>query len=131
MEALTLNSGLLQTDDLSEHPMVVKGSAPGFAASAYVEWAWGAPIFVFLIGYMYAYMWRQNLVWGGVWTVLYVVLMSVSVFFIAQSFYASFFRLLLMTGFSLLFWYILRPASRRVPVLRDVGEAQFPRPTSS
>jgi hypothetical protein len=127
MEALTLNSGLLQTDDLSEHPKAVKGSAPGFAASAYVEWGWGAPIFVFLLGYLYAYMWRQSLVKGGIWTVLYVILMSVSVFFIAQSFYASFFRLLLMLGFSVLFWYAFRPVSGRVSRLKDACDARLQR----
>jgi hypothetical protein len=124
MEALTLNSGLLQTDDISEHPMAVKGSAPGFAASAYVEWGWGAPVFVFLLGYLYAYMWRQSLVQGGIWTVFYVILMSVSVFFIAQSFYASFFRLLLMSGFSLMFWYMLQPTSRRASNLKVPGAVQ-------
>lgn len=113
MEEIKFNAGQLLTADANEHPNVPKGAAPGFVASAYVEWgAWGAPLFLFGIGWLYALMWRKSLVKGGVWTVTYVIFLGMSAYFVAQSFYAIFYRLLLMGVPPAVVWYMLRPRAR-------------------
>jgi oligosaccharide repeat unit polymerase len=111
MEEITVNAGQLLTADLGAHPEVPNGSAPGFVGSAYVEWGWGAPVFLFFVGWLYALMWRKTLVEGGLWTVMYVILLVMSAYFVAQSFYAVFYRLLLMGIPPILGWYALRPRS--------------------
>jgi len=112
MEAITQNSGQLLTNDLEGHP-VPQGGAPGFVGSAYVEWGvWGAPLFLFSIGWLYALMWRKSLVQGGLWTVLYTILLVMAAYFVAQSFYAIFYRLLLMGIPSALGWWYMVEAKK-------------------
>ncbi|MCS3685495.1 O-antigen polymerase [Salinibacter ruber] len=112
MEAIAVNSGQLLTANIGEHPDVPKGAAPGFVGSAYVEWGLlGAPIFLFGIGWLYAWMWRKSLVEGGLWIVGYTILLAMAAYFIAQSFYAIFYRLLLMGIPPVFGWYLLRPHS--------------------
>ncbi|MCS4155844.1 oligosaccharide repeat unit polymerase [Salinibacter ruber] len=109
MEEIKVNAGQLLATDLSEHPRMPKGSAPGFVGSAYVEWGlWIAPVFLFGLGWLYALVWRKTLVEGGLWTVMYLILVSMSVYFVAQSFYAMFYRLLLMGIPPIFGWYLLR-----------------------
>jgi hypothetical protein len=115
MEAIRFNAGQLGTANREAHPLIPKGSAPGFAGSAYVEWGWGAPLFLFLIGWLYGLAWRRNLVRGGMWTVIYTVFLSVSAYFIAQSFMTVLYRLLLMVIPALVMWYSLKPRKRQLP----------------
>lgn len=113
MAEIKTNAGQLLSTDLSEHPEVPNGAAPGFVGSAYVEWGfWLAPVFLFGVGWLYACVWRKTLVKGGLWTVMYVVLLAMSAYFVAQSFYAVFYRLLLMGIPPLLGWYVMRPRTR-------------------
>lgn len=111
MEAITENGGVLfTTNPFEEHPRVSNGAATGVVASAFVEWGgWGAPVFLFVIGWIYALAWRKTLVVGGVWTVLYAVLLGMSAYCIAQNFYAIFYRLLLMGIPPAALWYLFRP----------------------
>ena len=111
MTAITFNAGQLGTADREEHPLIPLGSAPGFAGSTYVEWGWGGPLFLFVLGWFYAASWRRSLVQGGLWTVVYVVLLSTSAYFAAQSFIAVLFRLLLMVGPPVVLWWALRPSA--------------------
>ncbi len=112
MRAITVNAGQLLTANLGEHPEVPRGAAPGFVGSAYVEWGlFGAPLFLFGIGWLYAWMWRKTLVEGGLWIVGYTILLAMAAYFIAQSFYATFYRLLLMGIPPVVGWYLLRPHS--------------------
>jgi len=96
MEEMKANYGQLGTADTKAHP-VPTGAAVTLAASAFVEFAWGAPLFIFCLGWMYGSSWRRCLTRGGLWTLLYTVLVACSVFFIAQTFLAVLYRLLLMT----------------------------------
>lgn len=112
MEEINVNAGQLLTADISEHPEVPEGAAPGFVGSAYVEWGlWLAPVFLFGVGWLYACIWRKTLVEGGMWSVMYVILLTMSVYIVAQSFYAVFYRLLLMGIPPVLGWYALRLGS--------------------
>ena len=104
MTAIEDNSGMLGAEGLEAHPDVPRGAAPGFAASAFVEWSWGAILFVFGIGWLYGFAWQHAVRRGGIWTVHYTALMALSVFFIAQSFLAVLFRYLLIMIPSVLLW---------------------------
>ena len=117
MEALKVNAGLLGMTDLQEeHPMIPPGSAPGFVASAYVEWGWGAPVFLLGLGWLYGMLWRRQLTYGGIWTVAYIGLLSTSVFFVAQAFLAVLFRLLVMFLPTYLVWkFSIASRSRPAP----------------
>lgn len=116
MEVLKVSAGLLGTANLEEeHPMIPPGSAPGFAGSAYVEFAWGAPIFLIFLGWLYGTVWRKQLVHGGLWRITYVALLATSVFFVAQAFLAVLFRLLVMIIPSLLAWKLNFLESARSP----------------
>jgi hypothetical protein len=120
MEALKVNAGQLGTANREEHPLIPKGSAPGFAGSAYVEWGWAAPLFLFLLGGGYGTVWRKSLVRGGLWTVLYTILLSVSAYFIAQSFLAVLYRLLLISIPPVVLWHILKSGLRPKASRRSV-----------
>ncbi len=110
MKEITVNAGQLRTVNREEeHPLIPKGSAPGFAGSTYVEWAWGGPLFLLSLGWLYAFVWRKNLVQGGIWTVTYVTLLATSAFFVAQSFIAVLFRILMMGIPPVVLWYTFRP----------------------
>lgn len=102
--AITENIGLLGPGGADAHPDVPQGAAPGFVADIYAEWAWGAIPFIFLVGWLYGFGWQQCVRWGGIWTVHYTVLMALSVFLIAQSFYAPLSRYLLMVVPGALLW---------------------------
>jgi len=104
MEEIKENYGQLGTAETREHP-VPNGAAVTLAASAYVEFAWGAPLFVFLLGWMYGTSWRRCLTRGGLWTVLYSILVACSVFLVAQTFLAVLYRVLLMTMPVTVIWY--------------------------
>lgn len=104
MEAIFYNAGQLRTADPEQHPKIPEGAAPGVAAGAYVELGWLAPVFLFLVGWGYALAWRRSLVQGGRWTVIYSILLSVSAYLVAQSFFAILYRVLLMVIPVLVLW---------------------------
>lgn len=97
MKEIEFNAGQLGSADSGRYPEIPRGSAPGFAGSAYVEWAWGGAVFILFLGWFYGYAWKKALTIGGSWSIVYVSLMSTSVYFIAQSFLAVLFRLLFMS----------------------------------
>ena len=126
MTAITFNAGQLGTADRDKHPLIPSGSAPGFAGSTYVEWGWGGPFFLFLLGWMYATMWRRSLVQGGIWTVVYTILLATSAYFAAQSFIAVLFRLLLVGIPPVVLWYAFQPGSPRRLSREEAAPASIP-----
>jgi oligosaccharide repeat unit polymerase len=118
MEVMKYQAGHLGTTDLDKHPLIPQGSAPGFAASTYLEWGWGGPFFVFLLGWFYAYVWRQTLVRGGMWTIVYTILMATSAFLVAQTFIAVLFRVLLVTIPPIVLWKVLASGINRSSPVR-------------
>lgn len=108
MGVMRYQAGHLGTKNLDEHPLIPRGSAPGFAASTYLEWAWGGPVFLFLLGWFYAYAWRQSLVVGGMWMVVYTVMIATSAYFVAQTFIAILFRVLFVTLPPAFLWWLAK-----------------------
>ena len=122
MTAITTNAGVLGREGLEAHPMIPEGSAPGFAASAYVEWAWGGPIFVFWIGWLFGYGWQQAVRRGGIWKIHYLALLCLSVFFVAQSGLAVLFRYLMVVIPSVALW---QWAKMQAPLQRRATPEQY------
>lgn len=112
MGVMRYQAGHLGTKNLEEHPLIPLGSAPGVVASAYLEWGWGSPFFLFLLGWFYAFAWRKSLVRGGLWIVLYTVLMTTSAYLVAQTFISILFRVLLMTIPPVVLWHLFREEIR-------------------
>lgn len=66
-----------------------RGSAAGIVADSFLEFGWGGLALCFLVGYLYAYLWRQALLRRGIWNLLYFEAAVVSVFVPTQSFLSA------------------------------------------
>jgi hypothetical protein len=73
------------------------GSAPGIVADLWMEFWWLNLPALFFLGWVYATAWRKAILDGGCWTLQYVILAGLSVYFVMQTMEAVIFRLLLMS----------------------------------
>ena len=86
-----------------------EGSAVGFISDIYQEFWWGAVIVIYFLGRGYVAMWRRHNLEGGLWTVLFVEMLILSVYIPTQSFAAFYHRLLFMGVITALTWkYYIR-----------------------
>jgi len=100
------------------------GSAPGFIADIYHEFAWGGVIVVYLFGRGLSGLWRRHSLFGGIWTIVFAEAMILCVYLPTQSFSAWFHRFLFMSVISALVWrYWIGPTPR---VFRSHNESQLP-----
>jgi oligosaccharide repeat unit polymerase len=72
------------------------GSAGGMAADLFLEFSWGAVLACFLIGRMYSWSWKRWTTHGGLWTLLYVEMLILSIYLPAQSLGAWGYRAILL-----------------------------------
>jgi len=72
------------------------GAAPGLVADMFMEFSWGMVAVLFLIGYFFGRSWRNSVMRGGIWIVVYGVALSLSVYLVMQTLEAFIFRLLFM-----------------------------------
>lgn len=120
MERYLINVGLGGVDQYSA---VANGAAPGFAADLFAEFSWGAIAASFLIGWGYGRVWKNALRLGGIWLVLYVLFIGLSIFFVVQTLEAILYRLLFTALPLILFWRIMvrrketLASSRSLPVV--------------
>jgi len=95
MEVLLSNAGVIPFDAGAEiTESIPPGAAPGFAADFFVEFAWGAVFAALAVGIAFGTLWRYNLLYGGVWTVIYGSMIGLSLYFVTQTFGAFLFRAL-------------------------------------
>jgi hypothetical protein len=100
----------------------VRGSAGSFISDLYASFWWFTPLFTFLLGRLYAVAWSRSFTRGGVWTLIYIELLALSVYLPSQSIGAWIYRALLLCAPTALAWrYLLKP------VLERTGEARFKR----
>jgi hypothetical protein len=112
MDRYLVNVGLGGVDQYST---VAYGAAPGFAADLFAEFSWFAIAASFLIGWSYGHVWKNAVVLGGIWMMLYVLFIGLSIFFVVQTLEAILYRFL-FTALPLLgFWRILR--GKKIPAL--------------
>lgn len=91
------------------------GSSISFVADAYFELSYFYLVFLYLVGRMFALFWLRARFIGKGWSVLYVVVASISIFLAAQDVPAFFFRLLFVSALTLaIAWFLRVPFSLRV-----------------
>ena len=61
------------------------GSASGFVSDAFLEWSWGGIIACYCLGFMFSWLWKRWRTRGGVWTIIYLESLILSVFLPSQS----------------------------------------------
>lgn len=97
----------------------LRGSSGGLVADMFVEFWYFGFIACFLIGYLYGKCWRRSVLQGGLWTVVYVELLALSVYLPAQSVGAWLHRALLMIVPTWIVWkYFVVPLQKRAAASR-------------
>jgi hypothetical protein len=102
------------------------GAAMPAIADAYVEFSWGVLPFFWILGWVFAKTWSLHRVKGGEWTIVYTVMLALSVYLASQSVSAWAHRLFFIAVPTLLiskYWINASPRGRRVslPGLRNAA----------
>jgi hypothetical protein len=109
MESLFVNAGTLgysaDPDAEKISASVPAGAAPGFVGDLYVEFAWGAVVFIFFLGAGFGGLWRRALTRGGIWRVVHICGLVLSLYFVAQTFEAILVRFLVITVPTVVLWH--------------------------
>jgi len=94
------------------------GAATGYVADAFLEFSWGVVLFSYLLGRVFSTVWRRHGTEGQFWSVIYIVMIVLSIYLATQSFTAWAHRLLFIGGMTYVFWRyfinIRRPVSRTI-----------------
>ena len=84
------------------------GSATGFIADAYLEFAWGGLAICYLIGTLYGYLWRQSVMKQGIWTIVYFEACIVSVYLPTQGLSSAWaYRFIFLAVPTILIWKLM------------------------
>lgn len=94
------------------------GSAGGFVSDLFVEFSWFSLVACLLLGRVYANIWYRSLAHGGLWTLLYMEMLILSIYLPTQNVEAWLYRLMLIGVVTYLFWRyaIAPPQARRATV---------------
>jgi hypothetical protein len=96
-----------------------RGVATGSIADLYYEFWWGALAAYYFIGRAFAAVWRRHRNRGGYWSVLFFLMLALSIYLPTQSFSAWAQRLLFMWLISFLLWkFFVTKAPRPRPALQ-------------
>jgi oligosaccharide repeat unit polymerase len=90
----------------------VKGSAPGFIEDLYLEFAWAGLLGCLLIGWFFGWIWSRACRSGGLWTLLFVQALALSVYVPTQSVSAIFHRFLFTAFPTIVLWMIVLGSAR-------------------
>lgn len=93
------------------------GAAMPSIADAYLEFSWGVLPFFLVLGWVFAKTWSLHRAKGGEWTIVYAVMLALSVYLASQSVSAWAHRLLFIAVPTLLiwkYWINVTPRARRV-----------------
>ena len=104
------------------------GAAIPAIADAYLEFSWGAVILFYLTGRFFEFAWRRKIERGGVWEILYYVMLMLGIYLAAQSFFAWLHRLLVIGVPTFLVWrYWIESSNaekRRLATEREIAVAE-------
>jgi hypothetical protein len=96
------------------------GASPGLIADMWLELSWGCVVVLFGIGWVYGKFWRLSVDRGEIYSVLYILLLSLSMYLVMQTLEAALYRFLFMSAPALALWKISREArvarTRLVPM---------------
>lgn len=82
---------------------VPSGVSTGSIADGFAEFSWGVVAMFYLLGRLYAWVWRRHRTHGAYWTVLMFLMLGLSVYLPSQSFSAWLVRFLFCATGSYLF----------------------------
>ena len=103
----------------------IAGSAMPAIADGYLEFSWGVVILFYVTGRMFSYAWRRRSERGGLWEVIYLVMVMLGIYLATQSYTAWAHRLLFIGVPTVLVWrYWIMPESvvATAATHRDVGQ---------
>lgn len=92
-----------------------EGSAPGIIADLWLEFRWLNFPFLFLMGQLYARVWRRTHTHGGPWITEYIMMSALSIYFVMQTMEAVIFRLLILSIPVWIAWGIAGKREAQVP----------------
>ncbi|MEX2670958.1 MAG: hypothetical protein WD294_02485 [Phycisphaeraceae bacterium] len=91
-----------------------RGTAGGIAADLFREWGWLGLVSAFLIGKFYSSLWRKFATVGGLWTIMYMIALALSVYLVSQSVGAWLYRVMMILIPTWLAWrYFVAPRMTR------------------
>lgn len=122
MERYEVNVGLGTGEDMLMEATF--GAAPGFVADLFAEFSWGAILVSFLAGWGYGRAWRGAVFGNGLSMILYILLVSLSIFFILQTLEAIVFRLVFTAVPVLLAWRWIAPKAAPAGPAEDADPEQ-------
>lgn len=82
----------------------VAGAAVGYVADAFLEFSWGVVLFSYFLGRVFSAVWRRHNSEGQFWSVLYIVMVVLSIYLATQSVTAWAHRLLFIGGMTYVLW---------------------------
>ena len=88
-----------------------EGSAPGVVADLWTEFHWLNMPVLFILGMLFAWVWRKSQTEGGPWIAQYVIMSALSVYLIMQTMEAVIFRLLILSVPLWISWHLARKAA--------------------
>ncbi len=81
-------------------------------ADGYLEFSWGVVILFYVTGRLFSYAWRRRFERGGLWEVIYLVMVMLGIYLATQSYSAWAHRLLFIGLPTALVWrYWIMPHS--------------------
>ena len=90
-------------------------------ADIYLEFSWGMLPFCYILGWGFSKTWSLHRMRGGEWTIVYSVMLALSVYLATQSFTAWAHRTLFICLPTIVLWrYWLRRGDPRIRSLRRV-----------
>lgn len=72
------------------------GSSAISISDLFGEFGWGAVFLMYLVGRAFAYLWARRLLSGGIWEMLYLEALFLSIYLATQGFGAFYYRYLLL-----------------------------------
>lgn len=107
------------------------GASVGLFADVWKQFSWGALLVLFLVGKAYGTAWRRSVEKGGLWIIVYILMVAFSLYLTQQTLQAVLWRVMLLSGVSWVVWRMLirgawRRANRRGASTRGI-RARFQR----
>ena len=106
----------------------VSGSAGGFIADTFLEFGFFGSLLAFAIGWLYGRVWSCSVRSGGLWTVIYIELLAVSIYLPTQSVQAWAYRALIMVAPSWMLWKMIVVARSNRQQMRVWDSMTPPKP---
>jgi hypothetical protein len=82
-----------------------RGNSTGFVTDLFIEFSFAGAIFAYLVGLLYRKTWEQSRLIGGPWTLVYIVMLALSVYLPSQTIQAWWVRMLICVAPAVAYWH--------------------------